>query len=1586
MKNKLLNWSAEDDQDYKLDSSSSQDIAIIGMSGRLGCTDSLEEFWNLVVDGEDGIGSLPDIRRNDIEGFVKERACKEEIEFVKASYLKEIDKFDNGLFSISPAEANLMDPEQRIFLETAWAAIEDAGYGGGKLSGTETGVFIGYSSTISDDYITLVERNDPELLTMAVPGNLKSIIPSRISYLLDLRGPSMLIDTACSSSLVALHVACQSLLNADCEYAIAGGVKINVVPGIVTGSEGMGTCSSDGKTRTFDENSDGTGVGEGVAAVLLKPLNKALSEGDHIYAVVKGSAINQDGASMGLTAPNSAAQERVIRKAWEAADIEPESLSYIEAHGTATDLGDPIEIDGIRRAYHNRTRRNQFCAIGSVKTNIGHLDSSAGISGLIKVVLSLYNKKLPPSLHFKSPNRKIQFIDSPVYVNDRLQEWKSETGPRRAAVSSFGLSGTNAHVILEEAPSLSKRRLNKKNGAKSILTLSAKNVEGVQNLVTSYRLWLHKHAGQEVSLDDMCYTANTGRGHYTCRAVIIFDDLSDLATKLLVMSNQLGTLDSLGVYYGISKVVPNQKKRKNEDEITEEELLSLTSTAADLLKQFEEGEEPLRMEKLCLLYIKGAGIDWERLYRGADVRKVSLPVYPFAKGRCWMTEKRSDRKEEAGAKSRQHPIHPLIDLCLADSMDCSIYSTIINTNQQWEIGEHRLENDYLMLGTGYVEMMTQLARKTFQSGNIELRNVVFASPLFAKEGVNKEVQTIMRRNGEEIEFKIVSKNEEGTWIIHSEGIASKGKDQPQKKVDPEALISRCSTQIPIKPETFLLGFIKTSPRWQSTQIIYFGDQEAVAKIELAEEFREELEQYMVYPSLLDSAANAANSALMEGVFLPLLYGKIKVYAPFPYKFYSHIKYKDKVKENQQIASVDITLMDPDGFVFAEIEDYTIKKVNVYELIPSARGDHGFYYNRVWQKREQVVERNHPRYKQVLIIQGKDEAVSEPLAVALEKAGSNVIRVRLGDQYSYHSRKQIVIRGEEQDYKRLAYDLVDDHQEIEQVIFSGLACRRLEDIHNKTEFYEELQGTSDGLFYLVKHFVQSKVSNNVEYVLLSNNGYVISRNESFINPFAAAIYAMSKALQQEYSNHIFRCIDLDGQHDVPLIMQELVEEKQSHIVSYRNGSRYVEQFSEQQMDDVEPDEVHLHSEGAYVITGGTGGIGLEIAKYLASITNVRLVLLNRTPLPPRLKWEEILHSHEDHKVQGKIRAIQEIEAMGSQVDFMSLDISNYEDSSITFQEIRKAYGKINGVIHSAGVAGEGFLIRKEKHQFDEVVRPKVHGTWNIDHITKEDKLDFYILFSSLTAVFGSPGQSDYTMANSFMDSYAQYRSRQNKRTITINWPGWSETGMAVEYGINQSSGFVRPMTSAHGIRAFHEILHKKISGVMVGRLEMDNFAQASGKMLISLSPQLEQSLSQSEISKERVDSQKQNQNQDSLLSLTGKSTEDLTQSELKVAQAWATILGMNELDLYDKFLEIGGDSLLATYLLKEINVSFPGVMDITDVFIYSTILEMADYIDNQQQTVVVKSPMKKEESDEQMERILEKLARGEISAAEVEKLI
>ena len=607
-----------------------QDIAIIGMSLRLPKADDVDTFWDNLKNARDCITDFPEGRQNDALDLVQYTYVKDrsKVEFCQGGYFEEVDKFDYKFFGLSPKEASLMDPNQRMFLETAWKAIEDAGYGGNKLNGSSTGLYIGYSGWPM--YGQFVSNAEPESLMLSVLGNISAIIAGRLSNFLNLRGPSMLIDSACSSSLTALHTACRALMNGDCGQAIVGGIRTLLMP--VEGMISYGIESKNQRAKPFDEDADGTPLSEGMTAVLIKPLSKAIKDGDNIHAVIKGSAVNQDGYTPGFVTPNVQSQIEVLTNAWNDAGIDPTTISYIEAHGIGTKIGDPIEVEGITKAFKKYTDKKQFCALGTLKSNIGHTDSCAGLAAVIKAVLSLKNRQLAPSVHFKTPNKDINFEQSPVFVNKELKNWEADI--RRCGISCFGFGGTNCHVVLEEYNGTTDADKTQEKAA-DIFTLSAKSPEALKQIAARYQELVSN--GLPVPAGDICYTVNTGRGHFNARLAFVIKDAEELQEKLMNLDiEELKSDPQSGVYYNYSKKFAGEavKELRSASVKKVEEILNAGSSSKALL------------EELCEMYIAGADINWEKLYINEKHSKVSLPAYQFEKTRCWINVPQSQSTEE----------------------------------------------------------------------------------------------------------------------------------------------------------------------------------------------------------------------------------------------------------------------------------------------------------------------------------------------------------------------------------------------------------------------------------------------------------------------------------------------------------------------------------------------------------------------------------------------------------------------------------------------------------------------------------------------------------------------------------------------------------------------------------------------------------------------------------------------------------------------------------------------------------------------------------------------------------------------------
>ncbi|MFC9712568.1 amino acid adenylation domain-containing protein [Paenibacillus sp. NPDC056933] len=589
---------------------SKEPIAVIGMSGRFAKSETLEQLWEHLAEGHDLIEK---VTRWNLEEYMSGDYCD------YGSFLDNIDRFDPLFFNISGAEASYMDPQQRFFLEESYKALEDAGYAGTQIQGRSCGVYVGYNGA---DYDRLI---GPDAPPQAMWGNSASIIPARISYHLNLRGPAITVDTACSSSLVAIHLACQGLWSGETEMALAGGVFIQTTPGFYISANRAGMFSQSGRCRTFDERADGFVPGEGVAVVVLKKLEAAMADGDHIYGVIRGSGMNQDGATNGITAPSALAQERLQRDVYDTFGIDPSAIELVEAHGTGTKLGDPIEHQALTKAFRAYTDQREYCAIGSIKTNIGHTTSVAGIAGFIKVLLSLKNRQIPPSLHFEKHNPNIDLAGSPFYVNTRLQHWESPSlGARRlGAVSSFGFSGTNAHIVLEEAPERETKSISK---PAHLIVLSAATEGQLREQAEQIVSYCEKPGTKYCS--HMSFTLLVGRKHLSNRLALIVRNEDELRSTL---SQWLEGVTSPRLFVTTKSETVATRERPSLRRIGNQCIRN--SLISDDVREYIDN-----LEVVAELFIQGYKLDYEVLFSNDHYSRVSMPTYPFAKESYWVSD------------------------------------------------------------------------------------------------------------------------------------------------------------------------------------------------------------------------------------------------------------------------------------------------------------------------------------------------------------------------------------------------------------------------------------------------------------------------------------------------------------------------------------------------------------------------------------------------------------------------------------------------------------------------------------------------------------------------------------------------------------------------------------------------------------------------------------------------------------------------------------------------------------------------------------------------------------------------------------
>ncbi|WP_242771348.1 type I polyketide synthase [Brevibacillus parabrevis] len=1512
------------------------DIAIVGIAARLGQADTDARLEQLLHLGIDSIQDIPANRQENAALFLPMLPIDQaKAQFDRVGYLPEIDQFDPGFFQISPREASLMDPNQRLFLQLAWEAIEEAGYGGAKLAGSKTGVFIGYSTDFGEVYKKGIQLLAPEAMGIAIPGNIQSIIASRISYLLDLKGPAVVIDTACSSTLVAIHFACRQLIEGSCDLALAGGIKLHLFPLKSHEHVKIGIESSDERTKAFDASSDGTGKGEGMGAVLLKPLKKALEDRDHIHAVIKGSAINQDGNSIGITAPNSKAQEEVICEAWEIAGIDPETISYIEAHGTGTKLGDPIEIEGISRAFSRYTKKKQFCAIGSLKTNIGHLDHAAGIAGLVKVIHAMKSKKLFPSLHFQKPNPNIDFSSSAVYVNDQLREWSTAGALRTAGISSFGLSGTNCHMVLQEAPPAFAER--QQAASLHLLPLSAKEEQVLLTLVAEYASYVSRN--RQVDLDDLCYTASTGRGHYSHRLAIVFADCDDLLSKLEQLKKH-GLASGENVRYQVHEGEAGGDTTMGRAgagvwrRVTEEEKQVRTLQAEQKLQDMKSAlpnRELPAYVSLGELYVAGAEIDWEQLYAGIACNRISLPVYPFQKVRCWLNQEDFAAYKQSPARPQElrHPL--LTSLPARESASGEVTYTVgLSVKDDWVLNEHRVGSEYVLPGTAYIELLLEVGRQ--QGGLAVIKDLAFLQPFSLQDGENCELHIAVKKAGEEKHFSIASKDQlDGSWRKHAEGKLCH-PTQEQKRVDLPALMQK----LPVAARAADLqangAYIATGARWDNLQELRLAGAECLVAIQLAEPYRAETARYHYHPAMLDNAANIAIRSIDEQLYLPFYYQEIRVHAPIPSAIYSYVRQREQGEDNQT-ATFDIDIVNSAGEVLVEIEGYTIKQVRTQLTAAS-------YYEKGWIVQEaQTVSPLPAKADETVVVFTGEGELAERLRQQLGAVYGDVIEVAFGKE-----TEQVKDR---EDYHHLWPQWQQQAKKVRKIIHllsmtdaSTTAAKGLDDAEQRG-FYS--------LYYLLDSlFAQPSSGEEWEIILVADNANRVTGDEITLRPEHGCLLGLGKVAREEFPHVRIRFIDVDAHTDPRKVVEEFAVAAAPYQVAYRHNKRYVERLQETTLAPAE-DRDAIKADGVYVITGGIGGLGLEIGKEISRLHPVNLHLISRQGLPARETWTEIEAAGTDQPRIQQIASIREMEKQGAHVQIHAADISEESQLRQVLENIRKEAGAIHGVIHCAGVAGEGLLVRKPESRIREVLAAKVQGTRLLDQLTAADNLDFFVMFSSMNTVTGGAGQSDYVAANSYLDLYAAYMRQAGRKALTINWPLWRDVGMGQAYDVDNRHSPFESLAPRQGAAIFAELLHADQSQIIVGQWKRRLTKETIGHSLAHdyvLSDSLA-SFFRGQLEAPREEKADRPGEQQPLRILDQDET-SLSATEREVAKIWAQVLGVKEISVSAKFNSMGGNSILAVYLFRLLEETYGPILNISDVFTYSTISEMADYIDSKQQ--------------------------------------
>lgn len=1554
-------------------------IAVVGMACNLPEATNYREFWENLLNERECLGYMP------IE-FVEYYKASEDPRFAEAlgtkavnvaerrlkgrnAYIKDSDKFDAAFFNIAPREARYMDPCQRVFLETACGAIEDAGYSLNELMGSDIGVFVGKDHNNAEFYKMSTKPD-----SLSETGSWHGILASRISYIFNFRGPALVIDTACSSGLVCVHEACRALQAGDCSMAIAGGISVGGGAGGGDDEESTdalgAVLAGDSTVRPFDKKSAGTVFGEGCAALLLKPLSKAVADGDYIHGIITASAANNDGASNGITAPNPAAQTDVLCKAWESAGIDPRKISYVETHGTGTLLGDPIEFKALNNAFRKYTDKKQFCGIGSAKSNVGHLIAASGCVGLMKVILSMQHRTLPASLNFEEPNPHIDFLDSSLYLVDHTSPWGSEDETLYAGVSSFGFSGTNVHVVLESAEKYQPKKKTAENRPR-ILTISAKTEWSLKQIVENYSDFVDSNP--DLDLDAFCATALLGRGHYNFRVAVAFTDYGDLKNKLNHM-NWNGYNNAYDdVYYGSYKVVSDRRTDRSEGEYSESEVRETNRLADEILSRITAGDGSFEdYKQLCMSYIRGASIPWRKLFKDKIPHKLPIPTYSFERTLYW-AEPKVMKAGGVGIEGEENG-HPLVERCLLKSINQDIYTTRFSVKKHWVLHDHVIMGRNILPGTAYVEIAREACSKYIE-GPMELRNLCFMTPLGVDPDEEIEAQIIVKKFKDHLEFIMATEkrgeDSEGTeWVKHVEGEAY--------KLDPESVPEKLDLSVLKDPslmsKTVTLAKLGTpdaamcfGARWDNVRRVYISPTYKYVDARLADEFIDDLKVFQFQTSLLDEAVNAGVLADKEQMYLPFIYKSIKLYKPLPQGVYSRALCKDPEGKSDEISTYDVQLADEEGNILVDISDYSVKKVHKFNDYEEKT-----YYRIDWVKKESSEERKS-NLGNVLFV--GSNVLNESLRSGITKISENVIMVNHGTEYYQQDENHFMVGCSEEDYKSLCAAIAD--RKLNTIVYAG--CFESEKAQKNLSMLEtELENGDYGLFMLVKALIKSKIKGNIDVLVLTDHASLITGLERTVKPENTSLAGIAKCISKEYPNLETRIIDSDEITDTETILNEMLSEGHCELVAYRGKDRYEEclvKFERtNQMDEIPLDI----SDGCVLITGGTGGLGIETAKYIAEREASNICLINRSTFPEEQEWQQILEDDSNRKLCNAIRAMLSLKEKGINVFTRKADVANEADMRAIVSELEAEYGCVSAVIHCAGIAGEGFMVNKPIDTFKRVLSPKVQGTKVLDMVLNWDKLKMFVAFSSMTSLMGGPGQSDYTAANAYLDGFAQQSALIGKPVVTLNWPAWSETGMAVDYQVADAHTIFRAVDNKTAIAYLNDAISYRLRNVVPGEINYKAMAMLENELPMNVAQNIQRAI---DIQKKKLEGEAGNEsNRHSIqnIVLLGNASGEYTETEKKVAYIYAGVLDIKEIDIYDNYNALGGNSMTSTEILKILNQYFDNILDVSDVFSYPTVFEMAEYIDSK-----LNSKNNTVEKEENINELLGQFESGEI---EVDKML
>ncbi|MET7528670.1 type I polyketide synthase [Streptomyces goshikiensis] len=1503
----------------------SLDIAVVGMSGRFPGARTVEEYWSNL---KAGVCSVTRFEDEELAARGVDAATLADPDFVGAGYvLADSEKFDAAFFGYSPREAELMDPQHRVLLECAWAALESSGYDADRHDGL-VGVYAGAGNNTYLLFNIASQPGAAQILgdKQTVIGNRPDFLASRVSYKLGLEGPALNIQSACSTSLAAVVEACQALLAYQCDTALAGGVAVDGTrsKGYVYRPDGI--FSPDGYCRTFDARAQGTVGGDGVGMVVLKRLKDAITDNDHIHAVIKGSALNNDGSRRaGFSAPSAATQSAVISTALGNADVPAESIGYVELHGTATILGDPIEYSALVSAYSGVGEHS--CALGSAKTNIGHLDSAAGIAGLIKAVLAVEHGQLPPTLHFEKPNPRIELTGSPFYVNTELLPWPEGDGPRRAGVSSFGLGGTNAHVILEQAPKV-PRGPQPMAGAEQLLVLSAKSPEALE--AATDQLQDHLRTNSAIPLADVAFTLQQGRRAFSYRRMLVAGsteealaalDARDDGRLLTATAPEAAHRPVAFMFTGFGVQFPGMAR----------ELYDQESQFRAALDECAELLEPL------------LGTDIRGFLLTAD-ESGAAPGQPFDFRKLLLQPERSE--------------HPLDQPLLGYPAVFAFGYALAKLWATWGIEPE------VMIGHSLGEYVAACVAGVFSLPDA-LRLVVKRARLIEEQGegamlaVPLSEEAVARYTDAEVCLAAI--NGPQTCVLSGtvEGIERVAGELLAAGVATRRLTSRFAFHSPMMdPVVERYAELVRSVRLNAPAVPFISnltgtwitDEEATSPEYWARHVRESVRfadglatlwsvpdiaivEIGPAPTLTPGALQHPAAAGTDRVVVPSLQG-------------AHLGQTARTALLRAagrlwLAGREHPFPAPAGARRVPLPTYPFER-RTYWVEPGTaqpgsgsaqqrRGDMPqWFYTPSWQRlagTPQPAEADLAAERWLVFCD--ETGVGRHLADRLEGLGATVRVVSRGAEWHHESEREYVLDpARPEHFHRLAEALRAEGPLPGRLVH----CWSVGDDADRATAPEDVRALLHRSFDSLVHWAQAVeaelMTRQQRWDVLSSEVHAVLGDEPLCPP-KATVQGLCRVLPQEYPS--LSCVQFDLRLEGPQAVTGLVDQLLADLcappgertIALRGRHRWAPTY----VTCAPPSrgDSPIRPGGVYLLTGGLGKIGLLMARALADRAEVRLVLVGRTGLPPRESWADPQHPE---AVRSAIRAVREVEALGSQVLVSATDVSDRTAMFALKERILQEFGPIDGVLHCAGTTGtaahrEVAVLGTEEAAWH--FGPKLYGTQVLHDVLADQRLDFAIICSSIASLLGGLGFGAYAAANAALDAFAQRHHSADRPWTSVNWEAWYFSHQ--ERADSDLGAAVRELalTPAEGRQVFDALLDAvpqtqiiTSTGDLMLRQELwsDPSAEPTAPAARHERPNL----------------------RNPFVAPNGD-------TEHQVAEIWQELLGVEGVGAQDNFFELGGSSLLGLQVVHRLRQELTVAVPLTIVYEGPTVRTLGALIDD-----------------------------------------